>query len=201
MKRGAMYLLMAGLLVFYSCNQRDQSGNNNGNDDSKDVAEEQNEDKFDNKMEKDADFAVKAAEDNMLEIRLSELAESNASSSEVKSFAKSIIADHTKASEELKQLALQKGITLPASLSDKSQRKYDDIAKKSGREFDEAYSDYMVKDHKDAVDNFEKEAEKGNDPDMKAFAAKNIQTMQHHLAMAEDLEDMVKKANRASNER
>jgi putative membrane protein len=200
MKRGVMYLLMAGMLVFFtSCTQKDNR--ETAADDSKDVAEEQNEDKFDNKMEKDADFAVKAAEDNMLEVRLSELAETNATSSEVKSFAKAIIVDHTKANEELKQLALQKGISLPASLSDKSQRKYDDIAKKSGREFDEAFSEYMVKDHKDVVDAYKKEAEKGNDPDMKAFAAGQILNLEHHLAMAEDLEDMVKKANRASNDK
>ena len=201
MKRGANYLLMACLMIFFSCTQKDSRYGDNRNDDSKDVAEEQKEDKFDNKGEKDADFAVDAAENNMLEVRLSQLAETNATSSEVRSFAKALIADHSKANEELKQLALQKNITLPASLSDKSQRKYDDIAKKTGRDFDEAYTDFMVKGQKEAVRNYKNEAEKGNDPDIQAYARKQIATFEHHLAMAEDLEDITDRADRASNDR
>lgn len=202
MKRGAIYILMACFVTFFACQQRDKYGKESGTaDDSKEIAEEQNEDKFGSKLEKDADFAVKAAEDNMLEIRLAQLAESNASSSEVKSFAKAIIADHNKTNEELTRLAMNKGITLPASLSDKCQKKYDDIAGKSGREFDKAFAEYMVKDHKDAVDNFKEEARDGNDPELRQFAASTLTSLEHHLAMAEDLEDMVKKANRASNDR
>jgi putative membrane protein len=203
MKRLGMYLIACSVVVLVSCNQRDKYGNDrstNGKD-SKDIAEDQNDEKFDNKEEKDADFAVTAAEDGMLEVRVAQLAETNASSSEVKSFAKSIIADHNKVNEELRQIAMNKNITLPASLGDRCQKKYEKISGKSGREFDEEFSDLMVKDHKDVVDNFKKEAEKGNDPDMKAFAAKNVSSLEHHLAMAEDLEDMVKRANRASNDR
>lgn len=201
MKRVANFLLMASLVMFFACAQKDKYGNESrSGEDSKDIAEEQNDDNLNNEMEDDADFAVRAAEDNMLEIRLAQLAETNATSSEVKSFAKSIIADHTKTGEELKALATQKNITLPASLSDKSQRRYDDIAKKSGREFDEAFAEYMVKDHKDAVDNFRKQADKGNDPDMKQFASKTLMSLEHHLAMAEDLEEMVERTDRASND-
>ena len=213
MKRFAMCLFASCLVVLFSCNQRDRYGNdradndrsNNGlagkDDDSKDIAEDQNDDKFDNKMEKDADFAVKAAEDGMLEVKVAQLAATNASSTEVKNFAKSLIADHTKVNEELRSLATSKNITLPASLGDRCQRKYDKIAGKSGREFDQEFADLMIKDHKDVVDNFKKEAEKGNDADMKSFASRNISRLEHHLAMAEDLEDMVDRANRASNDR
>jgi putative membrane protein len=203
MKRGAIYMMVACLMTFFACQQKDKYGNNESGtkDDSKEIAEDQNDEKFDNKAEKDADFAVKAAEASMLETRLAQLAESNASSSEVKSFARGIIADHNKTNEELKRLATQKNITLPASLSDKSQRRYDEIAGKSGREFDESFSDYMVKDHKDCVKNFKDEAEDGNDPELKAFAARTVPTLEHHLAMAEDLEKMVDKANRASNDK
>ena len=200
MKRGAIYIMMACLMTFFACQQKDKYGKESANDDSKEVAEDQNDDKFDNKLEKDADFAVKAAEDNMLEIRLAQLAETNASSGEVKSFAKGIIADHNKTNEELQKLAMEKNITLPASLSDKSQKRYDEIAGKTGHEFDETFSDYMVKDHKECVKNFKEEAEDGNDPDIKAFAARNVATLEHHQAMAEDLEKMVDKANRASND-
>ena len=211
MKRLAMCLVACSLVMLFSCNQRDK--NNDGRadnyqtdtdkkgDDSKEIAEDQNDEKFDNDMEKDADFAVRAAEDGMLEVKAAQLAATNASSSEVKNFAKSIIADHSKVNEELKTLATSKNITLPAALGDRCQKKYDKLAATSGREFDEEFADLMVKDHKDVVDNFKKEAEKGNDADMKAFASRNISRLEHHLALAEDLEDMVDRTNRASNDR
>jgi len=203
MKRIAMCMVACSLVVLFSCNQRDRYGNERSNkgEDSKDIAEDQNDEKFDNKEERDADFAVKAAEDGMLELKAAELAATNASSSEVKNFAKQIIADHTKVNEELKSLALSKNITLPASLTDRCQRKYDKLAEKSGREFDQEFADLMVKEHKDLVDAYKKEADKGNDADMKAFAARSVPRLEHHLAMSEDLEDMVDRANRASNDR
>jgi putative membrane protein len=202
MKRIAMYLIAFSVVVLVSCNQRDKYGDKtNDGKDSKDIAEDQNDDRFDNKMEKDADFAVTAAEDNMFEVKVAQLAETNASSSEVKSFAKAIIADHNKVSEELRALAASEDITLPVSLSDRCQRKYDDISGKSGREFDEKFADLMVKDHKDVVDNFKKEADKGEDPEIKSFAARNVSSFEHHLAQAQALEDVVKRTNRASNDK
>jgi putative membrane protein len=204
MKRLGMYLIACSVVVLVSCNQRDKYGSNDRSTDgkdSKDIAEDQNDDKFDNKMEKDADFAVTAAEDAMLQVRVAQLAETNASSSEVKNFAKQVIADHNKLSEELRQVAVSKNISLPASLTDRCQRKYDKFSGKSGREFDEEFTDFVVKEHKDLVDNYKKEAEKGNDPDMRAFAAKQVSSLEHHLAMSEDLEDMVDRAKRASNDR
>jgi putative membrane protein len=202
MKRIAMCLVACSLVVF-SCNQRDRYGNERSTkgEDSKDIAEDQNDDKFDNKEERDADFAVKAAEDGMLELKAAELAATNASSSEVKNFAKQVIADHTKVNEELKTLAATKNISLPASLTDRCQRKYDKLADKSGREFDQEFADLMVKEHKDLVDAYKKEADKGNDADMRAFASRNVSRLEHHLAMSEDLEDMVDRTNRASNDR
>lgn len=197
MKKTMNLLLIICMLAFFSCTQRDRTSN----EDSKDIAEEQNEENLDNKMEKDADFAVEAAEDGILEVRLAQLAETNATSSEVKTFAKNILADHNRANEELKALALQKNIALPATMGDRCQRKYDRIADKNGREFDESFSEYMVKDHKDAIDKYKKEAEKGNDPDLRDWASRKVASLEHHLTMAEDLEDMVKRANRASNDK
>ena len=155
MKRFAMCLFASCLVVLFSCNQRDRYGNDRADndrsnneraakdDDSKEIAEDQNDEKFDNEEERDADFAVKAAEDGMFEIKAAELAATNASSSEVKNFAKSIIADHKKVSEELRSLATSKNISLPASMGDRCQRKYDKLAAKSGREFDQEFADLI----------------------------------------------------------
>src|SRR3954462_10930477 len=141
-------------------------------EDSKDEAEEQNDaalKKSDTK--EDAEWAVEVADGGMLEVKVAELAQTNSKSADVKSFAAMMIKDHTAANSELKTLATQKGITLPMDLSNKSRDTYDDLSKKTGNDFDDAYTDLMVKVHEKTVDAFKKEAEKGNDPDLKSWAS------------------------------
>src|SRR5436190_22535547 len=162
-------------------------------DDSKEQAEDQNENKFDGKMENDAEFAVEVAEGGMLEVRLGQLAQANSNSTQVKRFGQMMIDDHSKAGEELQNLARTKNISLPAALSEKCQKKYDDLAGKKGDDFDKAYSKLMVKDHEDDVDKFKKEGDKGRDADLKSWAAGKVPTLEHHLQAAKELDEVVRK--------
>lgn len=189
MKKSIFIILLSGMsFVFLSC------GNNrmSQEDDSKDVAEEQNDNKFGQAdMEEDAQFAVEVADGGMLEVQLGQLAMTNGSSAQVKEFGKMMVDDHGKANIELKTLAQQKGITLPTSLSDKCQKKYNDLAEKKGAEFDEKYMDLMVKDHKEDIEKFKDEAEDGNDPDIKTWAAGKVPTLQQHLERAQNIQDAI----------
>ena len=164
----------------------------NNQEDSKEVAEEQNEAKFDDtKLDDDTEFAVAAADGSMFEVQLGQLALTKASSPKVKEFAQSMVDDHTKANEELKTLAQTKNITLPSTISEEKQKDYDKLAEKSGADFDKAYSEFMVKDHKDDVDQFKKAAEKCEDAEIKSWAAEKLPVLESHLSMAESLEDAV----------
>lgn len=176
-------LFAACFFVLASC------GTKSDQDDSKEIAEEQNEEKFDDTQLEDAtDFAVEAADGGMLEVQLGQLALTKASSPQVKEFAQSMIDDHSKANEELKNLAQSKNITLPSTLSEKNQKDYNDLAEKSGADFDKAYCKFMVKDHKEDLDKFKKAAEKAEDPDLKSWAAGKVPVLEHHLSMAEGME-------------
>jgi putative membrane protein len=160
--------------------------------DAKKTAEKQNDQKFDNKMEDDAEFVVEAANDGMYEVQVAQLAKTNAASPKVKELAEHMIADHSKANEELKAIAAKKNITLPAKLSDKRQKDFDELTKEKGADFDKKYTKMMVSDHKDAIDLFQKEADKGHDGELKGWASTKIATLQHHLSMAESTHDLVK---------
>jgi putative membrane protein len=161
--------------------------------DSKKVADKQNEQKFeDTKLEKDADFVVNAADGGLFEVQASALAKTNASSEKVKMLAEHIVTDHSKANEELKKVAAKKNITLPGKLSNKMQEKFDELTKLKGEDFDKEYTKTMIDAHKDAIDMFEKEAEKGKDGELKAWAAGKVATLKSHLQMAESAHDMVK---------
>jgi putative membrane protein len=159
----------------------------------KKAAEKQNDKKFEKSdMETDADFAMKAADMGMFEVQVAELAKTNASSEKVKELAKMMIADHSKVNEELKMLASKKNITLPTKLSDKLQKEFDELTKLKGADFDKEYTKEMVGGHKDAIDMFQKEADKGSDGEFKAWCAGKIAALKHHLEMSEATHDLVK---------
>ena len=179
-------LVLAAILSFSSCNSKKA-------EDTKEVAEEQNEQKLeDTVVEDDSKFAVAAADGGMMEVKLGELAQSKGSSPSVKDFGKTMVADHGKANDELMELAKQKNITLPAALSDDKQKDYDDLAKKTGKDFDKAYASFMVDDHEKDVKEFEKAAKDCKDADIKSWAGGKVPTLQHHLEMAKAMKDATK---------
>ncbi|GAA4467429.1 DUF4142 domain-containing protein [Nemorincola caseinilytica] len=157
-------------------------------------AEEHNEQAFNNTdMERDADFVMKAATASMAEIELGNLAMANGALPEVKQFGQTMVTDHTAANEELRAAAQPKNIALPVAPTDAQLKKAEELRGKTGADFDKDYIDLMVKDHKDVIDAFEKEAEKGNDPDLKTWAGAKLPALRHHLQMAEELQQRLKK--------
>lgn len=186
MKRIAFnVLLAASLFATAACD-------NDKRDDSTEQAEEMNEDNLSDSMEDDVEFAVKAANGGMMEVKMGELAQKNGSAANVKAFGKMMATDHGKANEELKSLAAQKNITLPTTLGNDMQEKYDKMAKKTGKEFDKDYVDMMVKDHKHDVDAFKEEANDGKNADIKAFASKTLPTLEMHLQKIQSIQDRMK---------
>lgn len=129
----------------------------------------------------DADWAATVANANMTEIELSKVAADKATMPRLKSYASMIISDHTQAGDKLKQIAATKNITLPAKLDDKSQRKLDDLSKKTGKDFDKAYTSDMISDHKDAINLFQKGGKDLKDADLNSFATQTLPTLQVHL--------------------
>jgi len=111
----------------------------------------------------------------------------------VKEFGRNMVTDHSKANDELKATAQSKNITLPTVPNSKHQKHIDEMKQKKGSDFDKAYIDMMVDDHKDDIDDFQKEADKGNDPDLKAWASNKLPVLQHHLQMAKDIQQSLKK--------
>jgi putative membrane protein len=134
----------------------------------------------------DQPFAQEAAMGGMAEVELGTLAKEKASNADVKQFADRMVTDHGKANDELKQWAQQKKVTLPTAIDAKHKATRDRLAKLSGAAFDKAYMSDMLKDHQHDVAAFKREAASGKDPDLKAWAAKTLPTLEDHLKMARD---------------
>lgn len=194
MKRLMTAFVLSGSLFMLSCGDSTATGDNTDSSkaDAKEVAKDANEQKFDSTdLKGDTDFAVKIADDGMLEVELGKLALKNASSPKVKEFAKMMVDDHSKANMELKTAAEKKNITLPAALSDKCQKKYNDLMSKKGPDFDKAYMSEMVDGHQDVLDEMNKEAENGKDADLRMWAQGKVDVIKHHLEIAKSTKDLV----------
>lgn len=135
----------------------------------------------------DRQFMLKAAEGNLAEVALGQLAERKGQSDAVKQFGHRMSDDHSKAMDELKALADREGVALPQHMSARDQKIYDRLAQLTPERFDSAYSRDMVRDHQKDVREFEREAKNGHDPDVKAWAGKTVPTLREHLQMAREI--------------
>jgi len=135
----------------------------------------------------DQTFVKKAAQGGMAEVELGKLATQKASSEEVKKFGQRMVDDHTKANDQLKQIAGNKGVTLPTDLDSKDQALKDRLSKLDGEKFDQAYMKNMVRDHTKDVSEFRKESTSGKDSDLKSFASQTLPTLEDHLKEAKNI--------------
>lgn len=136
----------------------------------------------------DEEFAKKAAQGGMAEVKLGQLAEEKAQSEEVKKFAARMVEDHTKAGDKLKEAAMKENINLPSDLDPKDEQTYDSLSKLSGPEFDKAYAKAMLKDHEHDVMEFKREASSGQKEAVKRFAAETLPVLESHLKQARQME-------------
>ncbi len=159
-------------------------------DDPKEIAEDQNEEKFDDrKSEKDADFLVEAAEINIEEIKLGELAQERGMTADTKALGKMMVTEHTAALKELKTLAANKSISIPEVLTEDGQDAWDDLNDEKGIDFDKKYANMMVKGHKSAIRKFENASSNAEDGDIRNWASSMLPGLRTHLEHAEACEE------------
>ncbi len=135
----------------------------------------------------DKTFVKKAAQGGMAEVQLGQLAIEKGSSDEVKKFGQRMVDDHSKANDQLKQLAASKGVELPTSLNSKDEATKNRLSKLSGNAFDRAYMQDMVKDHTQDVSDFKKASQTAKDPDVKSWASGTLPTLEDHLKAAKSV--------------
>jgi putative membrane protein len=128
----------------------------------------------------DKNFIMNAAKGGMMEVEMGKMAAQNAQNADVKKFGNRMVADHSKANNELMALAKEEGVSLPAA---KSMGKW---------KSDKDYMNDMVKDHEKDLAEFQKEAKDGTDADLKKFADKTSKIISQHLQMAKEIQGKLK---------
>ncbi|REH00769.1 DUF4142 domain-containing protein [Flavobacterium aquicola] len=182
-------VLGAGMLLFTmnSCKQEPKR------EDPVEAAEEINDEKIENnEVKDDASFLTEATEINIKEIEIGKLAKQKAASTDIKKYAQMLIDDHTKALEELKAVANENTITLPAAISNEGKEDYDKLNEKSGVEFDKEFIDMMVDGHEKAVDKMTEISQKATNEDFKLWASRQTSTFLTHFEQAKKLKEKIK---------
>ncbi len=193
MKTRILQILFAVILSvsLISCgNQSNQNSDNDGADTM--TMNDNNDGGILNDKDKDMEFVEDAALGGLMEVELGRYVEKNASNQRVKNFASMMVRDHSKANDELKSIAAQKNLVIPTMLDEKHMDKVNKIREKRGAELDKEYMSEMVDDHEKDADKFKRHAENGNDPDLKAFAAKTLPILLMHQDSAKNINDAIK---------
>jgi len=149
--------------------------------------------KADNKPLTDQEFVMKAAAGGMHEVELGKVASTNAMDPEVKKFGERMVADHTKANQDLMTVAKQANINIPTALPADKQKELEKFRALKGADFDRAYMAHMVKDHDEDVALFTRASKDLQDPGLKGFATKTLPTLQDHQKQARQINDRINK--------
>ena len=184
----SLFQLMAILfmLPFASCDTKPKET------DTEEVAEDMNKPNDDATREKDEEFLMKAAEINLEEIQLGQLAQQKGTHADVKALGKMMEDAHTKALADVTALAGREGIAVPTSPTKDVQDAYQNLSTKEGADFDKDFCDKMVQGHKRAINLFENRAEESQDADIRSWASTMLPDLRNHLTHAEACEAKLK---------
>jgi len=131
----------------------------------------------------DKEFFKNAGELNMTEIALGQLAQEQAFSPEVKALGATLVADHTGMTADLTALAKQKGVEMTIESTVGQKKMLAAFKGKTGVEFDREFREHVAKDHATAIKMFTDAMKDSKDADVKAFAGKNLASLQAHHQM------------------
>jgi putative membrane protein len=186
MKNTLLNLSVASVIFLGACTNTPSK-----KQESTEVATEQNEQRLDGTgIEKVAEFVVKVADANMLEIELGRLAEKNGKMQDVKNFGKMMVNHHSKMLAELKTFAASKNISVPDGMSDDNRKTIEKFSNKAGHDFDKDYINQMVDTHKSAVKDFEdKSNDEKCDVDLRQWTTASLPMLRDHLVEINKIEE------------
>jgi putative membrane protein len=183
-KTTALRVIFVSSVIFgaASCEKKDTDHKTSGTGVTGDLAKDQNDGKFNkSKDEQNAMFLVKAAEINLEEIRLGQLAQKKSTHTSIKNLGKMMESAHLKAMGGLEELAAKKTISVPTEEDQEAKNTYAKLNAKSEKDFDKDYVDMMVDGHKHAIALFEKEAAESSDEDIRVWATSMLPELRKHL--------------------
>jgi putative membrane protein len=136
----------------------------------------------------DQSFVAKEMAGGDAEVQLGQLAQEKSQSNDVKQFGQKMVSDHTQMSEKwFKPEAKQLGVSEPKGPDKKDKKLIAKLQTLSGPDFDTAYIQAMVKDHKQDLKEFQDESQATQDPNVKQIAQQGTTVISQHLQLIEQI--------------
>lgn len=137
----------------------------------------------------DQQFVEFAAQTDMVEANLGQMAGNVASAQEVKDYGQTLATDHTNDYQQLSNVAKQANLNVPTAIdAEHNKGMIDPMQKLKGAAFDHKYAQDMVSGHTKALEIYKKEAESAQNDVIKSYAQTAIPVLEKHLAAAKDLQ-------------
>ena len=136
----------------------------------------------------DRNFARAAAAGGLAEVELGRLADHNGQSPETRQFGQRMVNDHSKANDQLKELAEAANIPLPNAPGPEDEAMRERLDKMQGDAFDRDYIRGQITAHQETVQLFEYEIGSGQDSQLKNFASQTLPVLMEHLEMAQTID-------------
>ncbi|MEI7636865.1 MAG: DUF4142 domain-containing protein [Syntrophus sp. (in: bacteria)] len=135
----------------------------------------------------DLQFLQAAANNCVWKMNLGYLAKKQAASNAVKLYGGIMATDHGQYCQELNRLADRKGMTLAADPDQVRKNTFVFLSQEYGAAFDRNYISLMIDDNQRDLTLYRKEAEKGHDEEIRAFAANIIKKLESYVLAAEKI--------------
>lgn len=137
--------------------------------------------------EPDRSFLLQAAKDSLWQISLGDLARTQAAGGDIRNFGKDMIGENQKIQDNIISLAQKKGISIEIMLDPLQGQTLDSLSREHGAGFDRQYISLMIDEHEKSERLYRKEAEQGQDRDVRAFAGGILPWIQMQLKRAREI--------------
>lgn len=169
------------VLISVSCNESSAQ--------EQEMAEEQNARLVTSPQKEESTFFVAIAENELADLEAAKLAAKKCTNAEVKKFASRLVVDHIKSSLQLKELAYERNIALPTSLTDDEKGKYNKLSANSASNFDKQFLNEMIDDYKKSIKNIEVVSADRKDQRFKDWSTNKTGTLIAQLMKANMLKE------------
>jgi len=138
-----------------------------------------------------SNFIPLAGSLDLLETQSSNQVLAIVSNPEIRNFAQLVLSDHRKVLLELRGLASKKELKYPTVLLPKHQLMLNRLSEEKTKEFEKSYMELQEAALKELEELFEAASKRHSDPEMKAYATKNLPTIRQYLADTKKVKDKV----------
>ena len=125
-------------------------------------------------------FVTEMTETTMMDLERGKIAAQKATKRPLKDFGALMVKDQSSMLDELKLLAVQKNISIPAELDHDKAEEVNELKEVHGVSFDKKFVAMKIKDLKKDVKKIER-ATRSTDADIQVFATKYLPVVQSHL--------------------